>query len=90
MASGGNIGSKVSFLLAGIGIGLVIGFLFAPYSGEETRELIGKKADEGRDYIEGKTRELRQQAEDYIKRGRKKAEKIADAGRIFAEKVAVI
>jgi gas vesicle protein len=85
-----NIGTKFGFLLAGIGIGAVIALLFAPHSGEETRELIGKKAGEGRDYIAGKTRELRQQAEDYIEKTRKKAEKIADAGRNFAEKVAVI
>jgi len=84
-----NIGTKLTFLLVGIGIGAVIGLLFAPRSGEETRELIGKKAGEGRDYIEGKTREFRQQAEDYIEKGRKKAEKIVDAGRSFAEKVSV-
>jgi gas vesicle protein len=85
-----NLGTKFSFLLAGIGIGAAIALLFAPRSGEETRELIGKKAGKGRDYIAGKTRELRQQAEDYVEKGRKKAERIADAGRTFAEKVAVI
>jgi gas vesicle protein len=85
-----NLGTKVSFLLAGIGIGAAVALLFAPRSGEETRELIGKKAGEGRDYIAGKTRELRQQAEDYVDKGRKKVEKIADAGRTFAERVAVI
>jgi len=78
--------SKVSFLLAGIGIGAVAGLLFAPRSGEKTRALIGKKTEEGRDYIAGKTREFRQQAEDYFDKGRK----IVDAGRTFADKVAAI
>jgi len=85
-----NLGSKLSFLLAGIGIGAAVALLFAPRSGEETRKLIGMKAGEGRDYIAGKTRELRRHADDYVDKGRKKVEKIADAGRTFAEKVAAI
>ena len=45
-----NVGSKVSFFLVGLGIGSLIGILFAPKSGEETRDYLSSKADEGRDY----------------------------------------
>ena len=45
-----NSGSKVSFFLVGLGIGALVGILFAPKSGEETREFLAQKADEGRDY----------------------------------------
>ena len=49
-----NSGSKVSFFLVGLGIGALIGILFAPKSGEETREFLSQKADEGREYAQRK------------------------------------
>ena len=61
-----NGGAKFSFFLAGVGVGVVMALLFAPRSGEETRELIRGKADQGRDYVTGKSRELRHQAEDFV------------------------
>jgi gas vesicle protein len=65
-----NVGSKVSFFLVGLGIGALVGILFAPKSGEETREFLSQKADEGRDYAQRKARELRERAEDIIERGK--------------------
>lgn len=65
-----NVGSKVSFFLVGLGIGALIGILFAPKSGEETREYLSSKADEGRDYAQKKARELRERAEDLIERSK--------------------
>jgi gas vesicle protein len=72
-----SVGSKVTYFLVGIGIGSLVGLLFAPKSGEETRELLAKKADEGRDYAQRKARELRERADELIERskdvaGRKK------------------
>ena len=37
---GDNTGSKVSYFLVGLGIGALVGILFAPKSGEETREFL--------------------------------------------------
>lgn len=65
-----NVGSKVSFFLVGLGIGALIGILFAPKSGEETREYFSSKAEEGRDYAQRKARELRERAEDLIERSK--------------------
>jgi gas vesicle protein len=67
---GDNVGSKVSYFMVGLGIGALIGILFAPKSGEETREYLSKKADEGRDYAQKKARELRERAEDLLERGK--------------------
>ncbi len=67
---GDNIGSKVSYFMVGLGIGALIGILFAPKSGEETREYLSKKADEGRDFAQKKARELRERAEDLLERGK--------------------
>jgi gas vesicle protein len=65
-----NVGSKVSFFLVGLGIGALVGILFAPKSGEETREYLTSKAEEGRDYAQKKARELRERAEDLIERSK--------------------
>jgi gas vesicle protein len=65
-----NVGSKVSFFVVGLGIGALIGILFAPKSGEETRDYLSTKADEGRDYAQQKARELRERAEDLLERSK--------------------
>jgi len=70
-----NVGSKVSYFLVGIGIGALIGVLFAPKSGEETRDYLSKRADEGRDFAQRKARELRERADELIERGKDVASK---------------
>ena len=62
-------GTILTFAL-GAGIGAVIALLLAPKSGEETREYLTGKADEGRDYAQRKARELRERAEDLIERSK--------------------
>ena len=68
-----NVGSKISFFLVGLGIGALVGILFAPKSGEETREFLSQKADEGREYAQRKARELRDRAEDLVERSKNAA-----------------
>jgi gas vesicle protein len=65
-----NVGSKVTYFLVGMGIGALVGLLFAPKSGEETRKFLADKADEGRDFAQKKARELRERADDLIERGK--------------------
>jgi len=56
----GNGADKVLYFVAGAGIGAVLGLLFAPKSGRETRELIARTANESRDYLTSKVSEGRQ------------------------------
>ncbi|MBI3670665.1 MAG: YtxH domain-containing protein, partial [Acidobacteria bacterium] len=65
-----NTGSKISFFLVGLGIGTLLGILFAPKSGEETREYLTQKAEEGREYAQKKARELRERADDLLERSK--------------------
>lgn len=65
-----NAGSRFSYFLVGIGIGALVGLLYAPKSGDETRDYLSKKADEGRDYAQKKARELRERAEDLVERSK--------------------
>ena len=62
--------NKLSFFFLGLGIGVAVGILFAPKSGQETRELLRGKADEGKDYVKRRTEELRESATDILERGR--------------------
>lgn len=73
-----NAGSKVSYFLVGLGIGALVGILFAPKSGEETREFLSQKADEGREYAQRKARELRVRADDFVERGKQVAARQKD------------
>jgi gas vesicle protein len=74
-----DAGSKASFFLVGLGIGALLGILFAPKSGDETREYLSAKADEGREYAQRKARELRERAEDLIERSKEIMSRQKDA-----------
>jgi len=65
-----NGGSKAAFFLAGAGIGAILALLFAPKSGQETRDYITQRAGEGRDMVAEKSKEYRQRAEGYVDKAR--------------------
>jgi|YNPNPStandDraft_1061719.scaffolds.fasta_scaffold00633_21 gas vesicle protein len=62
--------SKFTAFMFGFGIGLAVGVLFAPKSGQETRQYIRTKADEGREYLKRRGEELKDSAEELIERGK--------------------
>jgi gas vesicle protein len=61
---------KFGNFLLGLGLGVGVGLLFAPRSGEETREMLMSKADEGKDYLKRQTDDLRGSAADIVDKGR--------------------
>src|ERR1700722_615094 len=60
-----------SFLwfLAGLGVGAVVGVLYAPRSGDEMRDVIRAKAQEGTDKARDQARRAREQATESGDRG---------------------
>jgi gas vesicle protein len=54
----------------GLGVGVGVGLLFAPKSGEETRDLLLSKADEGKEYLRKQASGLRDSAGDLVDKGR--------------------
>src|SRR3990172_13284228 len=66
----GNGGTKFGYFLVGIGIGAVIGLLFAPRSGEETREYLRERYEDTRDEAKRRIQDLRERAEEYAEKGK--------------------
>jgi gas vesicle protein len=71
-AAEGEIMDKngLSSFLLGLGVGVAIGMLFAPKSGEETRQIIKEKAGESGDYLKQRGSELKDTASGWVDKGR--------------------
>src|SRR6516165_1089520 len=63
-------GNSFLWFLAGLGLGAVAGVLYAPRSGDETREALRSKAEESRERLRHHAREAKSQASDWVDRGR--------------------
>ena len=50
----------LSYFIVGVGVGVAVGMLLAPRSGEETRQILREKADEGKDFIRAKADESKE------------------------------
>jgi gas vesicle protein len=61
---------KRNYFLVGVGIGSLMGILFAPKSGEETRKSLAKKAREGNELARKKAFEMRVRVEENVERGK--------------------
>jgi gas vesicle protein len=66
--------NPLPYFLFGLGVGAAAGILFAPKSGEETRQELRQRAGEGREYLKRRSGELRVQAEQAIDRGRERVQ----------------
>ena len=62
--------NNLGWFLAGMGIGAVLGILYAPKSGRETREALMNSAEEGRDYLMTRGREAREQISSIVDRSK--------------------
>jgi gas vesicle protein len=76
-----NGGNSFLWFLAGLGVGAVVGVLYAPKSGAETRaelcnkfeegrEFVSTKFEDGREFVTTKAGEVRVKAEDWAQRGK--------------------
>src|SRR4051794_2705265 len=60
----------LSAFLLGLGVGVGIGMLFAPKSGQETRELLRTKAGESGDYLKQRGGDIKQTASGWVDKGK--------------------
>ena len=75
--SNDNSGSVLIGFIVGAMTGAAVALLFAPASGEETREYLGERAREGRE----KARGAMEQGKDYYQRQRENVTSAVDRGR---------
>lgn len=62
--------SKLGYFFLGLGVGVAVGLLFAPKSGEETRALIKNRANDSADYLKKRSGDLKESANEIIDRSR--------------------
>jgi gas vesicle protein len=62
--------NNIGWFLAGLGLGAVVGILYAPKSGRETREAILTSAQDGREYLVTRGREAKEQVSTWVDRGK--------------------
>lgn len=65
-----NGSNSFVWFLAGLGLGALVGVLYAPRSGSETRDVLRARAEEGRDYMRDRAEQARSQATQWADRGR--------------------
>ena len=70
--------NRLSYFFLGLGLGVAVGVLFAPKSGEETRDLIKAKTGEGADFVKRRSSDLRDAATDALERGKDSLRKQKD------------
>jgi gas vesicle protein len=61
---------RLSYFFLGLGIGVAVGILFAPKSGEETREMIRGKAGESKEFLKRRGEQIKESANEYVEKGK--------------------
>jgi len=85
---GNETGSKISLFVVGLGVGALIGILFAPKSGEETRDWISANAEDQFYRMRRRGRRLVFETQDLLDRGEQQVGKVLRTGRNVLDSVA--
>ena len=83
-----NAGRTTVALLTGFGIGAGLAVLFAPQSGEETREWIADTAEQKFKVLRRRGRRSLRQLQDAVAEGEEKVTEVLKSGRKALESVA--
>jgi gas vesicle protein len=76
---------SLAWLAAGLGIGALVGILFAPKSGRETREDIARGAREGTEYLRTRTKRAVEQAGTLAEKGKERIGEYVERGRSLVD-----
>jgi gas vesicle protein len=63
-------GNNLLWFLAGLGFGALVGVLYAPRAGRETRDALKSTAQEGSEYLKTRGREARESVGQWVDRGK--------------------
>jgi gas vesicle protein len=75
-----------SWFLAGLGIGALVGVLYAPKAGKETREELATSAREGTEYLKQRSREAADQMNQIVDRSRAQVNEYVDRGKQYVDR----
>ena len=81
MSENDRIAGNVGWFLAGLGLGALVGVLFAPKSGRELRANIAQSAHEGSEYLSDRAVKAKEELGKWVERGREKATAAVDAAK---------
>jgi gas vesicle protein len=73
--------STLGWFIAGVGLGALVGILFAPKSGRETREDLITGAREGTEYLRTKAHDAAEKVSTVVERGKEQVGEIYEKGR---------
>jgi gas vesicle protein len=86
MADETQSSSGFSWFLAGLGIGALIGVLYAPKAGKETREDLAASAREGSEYLRQRSREAADQINQIVDRSKAQVSEYVDRGKEYIDR----
>lgn len=78
--------SGFSWFLAGLGLGALIGVLYAPKAGKETREELISSAREGTEYLKQKSRDAVDSVNDLVDLGKTQVNEYVGRGKEYVER----
>lgn len=77
--------SSLGWFVAGLGLGALLGVLYAPKSGRETREDIAAGAREGTEYLRARSKEAAEQVGALVDRGKAQVSEYIDRGKGYID-----
>jgi len=80
MAEDNNI-NGFAWFLAGLGVGALVGVLYAPKSGRETRDDLANSAKEGTEYLRNRSKQVAEQVGTIVDKGKEQVGDYVDRGR---------
>lgn len=86
MSDDNNGVQGVAWFLAGLGVGALIGILYAPKSGRETREDLAQGAREGSEYLRARSRQAAEQVGQYVDKGKEQVNQYVGRGREIVDR----
>ena len=78
--------SGFSWFLAGLGIGALVGVLYAPKAGKETREDLVIGAREGKEYLRQRSQEAADQMSQFVDRSKVQVNEYVGRGREYVDR----
>lgn len=71
----------LAWFLAGLGVGALVGVLYAPKSGRETRDDLAQGAREGTEYLKARTRQAAEEVSAMVDKSKEQVSEYVDRGR---------